>query len=160
MPFNNLLLNCLIEGRSVKENKRTVVVEKPEKNEIILFFKIDDQSNKRCTLRKAITLSGGICDSIVFYSSEGQKKVCFVELKGADIESAIKQVVNTYKNLKGAIKYNLSQTIEWKACILHGGAAPRLIKKEYRETLKKIFGKNGFKLSSGPRLDIGSFLRQ
>ena len=47
-----LLFPCLLPGKtSFKESKASVEV-KPEANETILFFNIDDKSNPACKLRK------------------------------------------------------------------------------------------------------------
>jgi len=52
LPFEILLLSpCLLPGQtSFKESKASVKVV-PEAGETILFFNIDDQSNRSCKLR-------------------------------------------------------------------------------------------------------------
>jgi hypothetical protein len=53
MPFEILLLSpCLLPDKtSFKESKASVKVV-PEAGETILFFNIDDQSNRDCKLRE------------------------------------------------------------------------------------------------------------
>ena len=53
LPFEILLLSpCLLPGQtSFKESKASVKVERKE-GETILFFNIDDQSNRGCKLRE------------------------------------------------------------------------------------------------------------
>jgi hypothetical protein len=94
-----------------------------------------------------------------------EKIICFVELKGNDINKAIDQVTNTYrcfgrkiqrmklKNSKGLI-----ESITCKAYIRLGGSAPIKIKDDEIEPLRKAFnGKKNIKISRDK--DVGSFIR-
>src|SRR6266436_501803 len=109
MPFDTLLLMTLRHGTSVTEKGVTVRISTDRKqadrgsNEIILFFKTDEQ-----IVRRDLGIQDGeaICDYLVFYSREGkndeesEKVLCLVELKGGDVKRAMEQVNSTYEHLK------------------------------------------------------------
>ena len=159
-PFDILLLSpCLLPGKtSFKESKASVEV-KPEANETILFFNIDDKSNPACKLRKFLwgkETGQTICDLIVFYAKEKERIICFVELKDniGDLGHATDQVINTYKSLKLHLKLIYTP----KAFIYaFTGSLPHK-HQEYQRKLYKEFGENNFEFG-GRNNDLGNFLR-
>ena len=84
MPFNTLLLTCLVHGTSVSQKAVSVSV-KPEKDETILFFSLD-----RPTVRRDLDIKrdGVVCDNLIFYSKDGKQVLCLVELKANDTRQA------------------------------------------------------------------------
>ncbi|HFD38750.1 MAG TPA: hypothetical protein ENJ31_02700 [Anaerolineae bacterium] len=158
MPFNTLLLTCLIPGTSFTEQGATVRME-PRSGETLLFFAIDDQSNPGCGLRQAINLyDGAICDLAVFYvpSDRDRNILCLVELKGSELDRAAEQIRNTYRALSSRLRPH-AQQVEWKAYILEHGSAPKLKRRRARETLQQILGKKAFAIKRDR--DLGAFLR-
>jgi hypothetical protein len=169
MPFNTLLLTCLIPGTRFSESG-CVVRLKPEPQETVLFFHVDDQSNPDCVLCEDLGLEGKVCDLVIFYALEDRKVLCLLEMKkGQDFEKAAKQIMNTYQYLRRFFRESLGRrpcgshlrSVDWKAYIhLHGGS-PKNRKQLERtpewKTLSDDFGRDGFTITSNPNL--GWFLR-
>ncbi len=147
MPFNTLLLTCLIHGTRFGEQGATVSI-KPKSGETILFFSVDDQSNEGCGLRK-MGMQGALCDLVIFFDNAGEKKtLCMVELKGSDLKRAIEQVINTRDFLKNNLPTGLRQHVVWKACILLTGKSPQEV-KQLEKHLEEAFGKENFRIPVG-----------
>jgi len=49
-----LLESCLLTGKTRFKENQALVSVKPEEDETILFFSIDDQSNPKCKLRQLL----------------------------------------------------------------------------------------------------------
>ncbi|MDJ0735259.1 MAG: hypothetical protein QNJ47_14575 [Nostocaceae cyanobacterium] len=159
MPFNTLLLTgCFLPGKtSFKENGVEIKVQ-PESGETILFFSIDEQSNPSCKLRQVLKIDRQnmkICDLIVFYGKDNHRVICFVELKGSDLERAVEQVENKYKSLTNILSSRCNSFIS-KAYIKTNSSAPQEI-KQYQEQLSTTFGKNNYDISKNS--DLGDFIR-
>ncbi len=132
MPFNSLLLNCLEHGTSFTE-KITVSV-KPRTGETILFFSIDNATNKNCNFNKEFG-GGRICDLLIFYK-KSDIMIVFVEIKGRNVKDALKQIKNTVNKLK---KVNTKNKIIWKAVIVSHTSAPKNWKsKDVKNEFKKL----------------------
>lgn len=162
MPFNSMVLTCLTTGKHVGESGRRVsLASKRGMDEVALFFSVDETSNSGCSLRKHLGITGPICDGVVYYYAPERKVICFVELKGKNLEGAVKQVVNTLNKFKRGLGRELQGGIDWKACILYGGAAHSRISKNCQAKLRSAFGRKGrgFVTTSAPKLDIGALLR-
>jgi hypothetical protein len=159
-PFEILLLSpCLLPGQtSFKEKKASVKVD-PQPGETILFFNIDDQSNRSCKLREFLwgkATGQHICDLIVFYATESERVICFVELKEniGDLGDATEQVINTYNSLKSRLNPN---SYEPKAFIYgFAGSVPHE-HQEYQKKLSKVF-ENNFEWGKRNN-DLGNILR-
>jgi hypothetical protein len=159
-PFEILLLSCcLLPGEtSFKEKKASVKVE-PQLGETILFFNIDDQSNRGCKLREFLwekETGQPICDLIVFYAKEKERVICFVELKEniGDLGHATDQVINTYNSFK----LHLKSRYEPKAFIYgFDGSVPHE-HQEYQNKLSKVF-QNNFECGRKSNNDLGNILR-
>lgn len=62
----------------------------PVSGETILFFSIDDHSNPPCKFRQLLGMQGeNICDLLVYYATQQERTVCFVELKGKNRGKAV-----------------------------------------------------------------------
>jgi len=158
MPFNTLLLNCLIHRTSFSEEGARVSIKR-QPGEITLFFNIDEQSNRKCGLRRTLGMGESvICDLVVFHThrDNDKKVICLVELKGSDVKHAAKQVINTYQHFRKSLARPLLQRIDWKACIYLKGSAPKETKK-VRQDLEKTFGRGKVNITS--ESDLGRFLR-
>ncbi len=161
LPFEILLLSpCLLPGQtSFKEKKASVKVE-PQAGETILFFNIDDQSNRSCKLREFLwgkETGQQICDLIVFYATKNERVICFVELKEniGDLGDATEQVINTYNRLKLHLDPN---SYEPKAFIYGSAGSVPHEHQEYQNKLSKVFKKNNFEYSRTNN-DLGNILR-
>ena len=100
MPFNTLLLTgCFLPGKTSFTEDGVQLSLQPESGETVLFFSIDDQSNPNCKFRQVLGIQNDkkICDLIVFYAKENERIICFVELKGSKLGTAVEQVTNTDK---------------------------------------------------------------
>lgn len=161
MPLNNLLLSsCLLPGKTSYTENGVEINIKPSSGETILFFCIDNKSNPNCNLRQLLGLDREgmkICDLIVFYAKENTRIICFVELKGRDIETATQQVINTYTYFIKLLKQSRkSLNFIAKVYIKSNGSAPQEIEK-YKQQLKEQFGDGNYDISKNS--DLGDFLR-
>ncbi len=165
MPFNTLLLTCLIPGTSVSEHSGRVSV-KPQPGEIVLSFVVDDQTNRDSTLRQDLGIVGPICDCVYYYIKGDKKVLCLVELKGSNVKHAVEQIINTFQRLKQSLGACTLRRkcrprflqIDWRAYVYIHGSVPRNIKPE-QKTLAREFGKGQFLITTRGR-DLGRFLRQ
>ncbi|BAZ14561.1 hypothetical protein NIES4071_64050 [Calothrix sp. NIES-4071] len=97
---------------------------------------------------------------IIFYANTNDKIICFVELKGSDLKTAVQQVINTYESFKRYL-VNSKQKSNFinftaKAYIKFGGSVPQELDK-YKKELNKVFGEHNFDLSRNE--DLGDFIR-
>ena len=155
MPFNTLMLDCLIHGTSFGESGSRVRVE-PKPGETVLFFHMDDPR-----IRKKLKIDGKICDLLVFYAKGDKKVLCLTELKkGSKSEDANEQAVSTYDSLKKVFKAYFSQ-IEWKGYIHLHGSAPgtKKSRKKGKQAKQKDSLKQKFKTKISQDPDMGKFLR-
>lgn len=160
MPFNTLLLGCLlISATSYGESGASVTV-KPKSGETVLFFVIDDQASqgKRCDFRKNLNLQGKICDCIILYAEQNKSKkiICLVELKRGNLQDVEEKLINTYRSLEARLK-PFAQQIEWKVCVLQTTGSAQDVKPA-QKNLEKVFGSGRVRFSRNS--DIGDFLRQ
>jgi hypothetical protein len=160
LPFEILLLSdCLLPGETFFKEKKASVKVEPQLGETILFFHIDDQSNRGCKLREFLwekETGQPICDLIVFYAKEKERVICFVELKEniGDLGHATEQVINTYNSFK----LHLKSSYKAKAFIYgYAGSVPSE-HQEYQNKLFKVFNKNNFDYSRTNN-DLGNILR-
>ena len=164
MPFNTLLLTCLIPGTSVSEHGGRVSVE-PQSGEVVLFFVVDDQTNPDSTLRQDLGIVGAICDCVVYYVKGDKKVLGLVELKGSNLDRALDQIMNTFQCLRQSLRACTLRRdcrpcflqIDWRAYVHIHGSAPRNTKQASR-LLTQAFGKAKFAITR--ERNLGSFLRQ
>jgi hypothetical protein len=165
MPFNTLVLTCLVPETSLSEAGSNVSLQR-KSGETVLFFHIDEQSNPRSTLRRDLNIEGKLCDGLVLYRKDTDPTLCMIELKGGDVEGACEQITNTHKYLKQALSTTMRDkkagrqavsTIIWKAYIHLHGAAPKDT-KQCKVGLEKVLGRNNCDI--GRTSDLGSFLRR
>lgn len=164
MPFNTLLLSgCLLPGETSFGESGGKVRIQPKSGETVLFFSIDDQSNSNCGFRQILGINQEnmkICDLIIFYANNNQRIICFVELKGSDLKTAVQQVINTYESFRRYLasskqKNNLIDCTA-KAYVKFNGSVPQELDK-YKKELNKVFGEHNFDLSRNE--DLGDFIR-
>jgi hypothetical protein len=151
--FDTLLFTgCLLPGKTCFSEQGKSVSVIPQSGETVLFFSID---NPNCELRQLIGLDRAgeaICDLLVFYAIGDKRTICFVELKGKDLEKAVEQVVNTHNKLKSKLKQKFAS----KAFIVFGGSVPQ--DDRYKKQLEVTFGKNNC-LCSRSGDDLRNLLR-
>lgn len=161
MPFNTLLLSCcLLPGKTSYKEDGVEVSLQPASGETVLFFHIDEKSNPNCKFRQLLGLDREgmkICDLIVFYAKESERIICFVELKGKDINTAKEQVINTYTYLdKFLKKTDSSLSFTPKTYIVCNSSVPQELDK-YKKELKNKFDEGNYEISRNS--DLGNFLR-
>jgi hypothetical protein len=157
MPFNTLLLRCLMQEMNFTENGVTVSVRRAS-DEVVLFFHIDGDSNT--PFRKDLKHSGRLCDLLVFRSGSSKKVLCLVELKKGDMGTAVAQILETKKILieqfkKDPMKRDIQNDAPFKCFVRKHGGSP--IGKKEKIDLEKEFGKGQWKVSE--KDDLGEFLR-
>jgi hypothetical protein len=157
----DILSPCLIPRTTFTDNGITVNV-RPQKGESVKFFVIDEKSNPKSTLRKALGMHGRICDLVVYYLKEGNRgdALCFVELKGKKIDDALEQILETFEALEGCSES--SGHTKWKAYILIGIASPIKLDPGSIKILRAKFGDKdiGWRITKkNDKDDLGSFLR-
>ena len=109
-------------------------------------------------------MTGQICDLIIFYIREDKQVLCFVELKGTELENAAKQIRNIHQHLRQSLRQSVQfesfRQIEWKACILQGHSAPtnKIAQKSAMGHLGQAFEKD--KIIITRNSDLGQFLRR
>ncbi|RKZ54722.1 MAG: hypothetical protein DRR08_26190 [Candidatus Parabeggiatoa sp. nov. 2] len=157
-----LLTPCLLPSKTRFDESNASVWIKPQADETILFFSIDDQSNSECQLRQLLwgnKAGENICDLIVFYAKGNERVFCFVELKDnlqeEDLNQAIKQVTNTYTHFKRHLRLNHRYTA--KAFI----SSPKSSKRhqKYQQALLNVFKEPSNIECNGRAEDFGDFLR-
>lgn len=158
--FATLLMSCLLPGQTIFQDSKATVKVEPKADETILFFNIDEQSNSRCQFRQLLwgnQQGQKICDLIVFYARERERVICFVELKDnkADLNTAIKQLINTYNEFKRHLELPYTA----KAYVYAHQGSSNKKDQEYKNKLAKAFRKGNFKISTKSDNDIGDFLR-
>jgi hypothetical protein len=162
--LNATLQTCLINGATrVRESGLTVSTEKLP-GETILFFRTDSGEGRKnlCMLQDNLK----VCDYLVYYAKAEHEKeiICFLELKGKNVEEAVRQVINTCQYVKALIKQHITESqhqhIVRKVCICLHGRTSRL-KQSLNDQLIKEFGKNNIRIKHGLTHDkeLGSFLR-
>jgi hypothetical protein len=160
MPFDHLLLSgCLVPDKTSHTEDGVEVSLKRESGETVLFFHIDDQSNPNCKLRQILGLDQEgmpMCDLIVFYARETERIICFVELKGGDLDKAKKQVINTYEKFNKLVQKSQSTFTPKTYIVFNGGSSHNDI-KGFQEELKNKFGEGNYDISKNS--DLGAFLR-
>ena len=121
MPLNRLLLNVLETDCSHSENGVNVCFEKIPSNIRILMFKLDKNAQKS---RKALGLlpSDKLCDLLVYVLAKRDDEVsrafCFVECKGSDTNTAMKQLVKTATALYEKLQHHgLVNDVEWAIAV-------------------------------------------
>jgi len=155
---------CRKKGTRVRESGLTVSTNKLP-GETILFFCTDCDEG-----RKSLNMVGEglkICDYLVFYMKESEYKeiVCFLELKGRNLEDAVRQVLSTRRRIVDLSYEEIDSKqhahICWKACIcLHGGA-PRNM-QSFADELVQVFGRGNIHIKHGVTHYqlLGDFLRK
>lgn len=163
MSLEILLKTCKILKTQLNENGKTVNI-KPQRNETISFFAIDNEKKApSCTIRQSLHYSGQICDLIVIMGSNDnpQKIVCLVELKGSNVLKAANQIECTFEVLNRYLHENriTENCIIWRAYILRSGSSP-IRHNQAQNLLIPIFTKKGFKISrTNNNDDLGQFIR-
>ena len=161
MPFDHVLLACcLLPGKTRQKVDGVEVSLQPASGETVLFFHIDEKSNPNCKFRKLLELDKEgmkICDLIVFYAKDNERIICFVELKGKDINTAKEQVINTYTYFNKFLKKtDSSLSFTAKTYILSKSSVPQELDK-YKKELKDKFDEGNYDISKNS--DLGDFLR-
>jgi hypothetical protein len=158
MPFNTLLLISLLSENRFAESGIEVSMTQ-QAGEKVFFFAMDKPD-----VRQSLQIQGHLCDGLVFFSRQDEKVLCFVELKGSDLDVAVAQVISTHKQLKQALEQSLKRMscqtqmnlISWKAYIRLRGGSPKDV-KHYKKQLEETFGKGNYDIKEDR--DLGRFLR-
>jgi hypothetical protein len=94
MPFNHLLFESLLPGKTkAEDNKRasyTSAELKPKRDEAVLLFRLDSDA----TRTRLGPFDKKCCDFLFLYRSEAKCLLIFVELKGDEIGAAPTQLAN------------------------------------------------------------------
>ena len=176
MPFSSLLLSALTPDSTLKENNIGVTFKRNQldtSKETLLLFQSDDEKThfRNIWLRNNDhgCVNPQCCDGIIFYHStdkENSGTICFVELKGNDIQHAVEQILQTYKIIKTALSDVQISTdkISWKAVIISSASKPKNIASVLKPLTDKFEkGKEVNVLfqhiSSGNNYELTNFIR-
>lgn len=136
--LNARLQACCIKGTRVRESG-LIVSTNTLPGEKILFFRTDCHEGRESLDMVGESLK--ICDYLVLYIKDGEKReiVCFLELKGRNLDDAVKQVLSTRERVVALSKEEIERkhhpNITWKACICLHGTAPRNRQSSLNELL-------------------------
>jgi len=172
MLLQEELAACQEIGTSVKERRSGLKVSiKPlDDKEIILFFKTDHTSVRKC-LRMPDN-DNKSCDYLALYlkdKSSRKEAICFLELKGKHFDHAVGQIINTDKYTKMLLTHQLEKNqhsfiVQGASICMHGSAPDIRKQKKGRDQLIAIFGtdqyihiKHGLGNTS---YDLGDFMRK
>lgn len=101
------LFSCKLQGTSITEAGITVSTDRVAE-EVILFFRIDSEVGRVCLN----LVDQKVCDCLIFYAKEpvSTEVLCFLELKAAGLNEAIKQIINAHRKIKQLLdeKHRLS----------------------------------------------------
>jgi len=161
---------CQQPGTSVKELKSgfKVSIKPLDDKEIILFFKTDHISARKCL--QMLDGDKKSCDYLALYLKDKDSRkeaICFLELKGSDFDHAVEQIINTYKHTNAFLKQHIERNqrpfiVQGATICMHGSAPNVRAQQPGRDQLTKLFGqyihiKHGLGNTS---YDLGSFIRK
>lgn len=175
MPLDLLLLTSLKRETRISDSGNTVAMTL-KSDEQVLFFDLDRDvcALKQLILNQQDWEDKKICDGLVYFTDGVKWVLCFVELKGQDIERAAKQIVNTYKFMRKHLEDCLKRTdigkglihkIQWRAYILqHRTSSSPSLKSNHdkirkRHEVDKELRSNFSKHCIDKNSDIGKFIR-
>jgi len=152
MPLTALLQSACIHESKIKENHIGVLVDynkikKPKEH--LLLFRTDESHEFHDDFLPRLTKkpSPTCCDGLVLYINTENTKypltICFVELKGKNVDDAVEQILDTYKPIRTyLIAAGISESkIKWKAVVISSGGCSK--KKDAGvKPLMDIFNKN------------------
>ena len=159
--------NCHIHKTRIHENGVTVSIKKKQ-GETIRFFLTDNSLARACF---AMTEQGiKCCDYLLLYTNEGNIKksevLCFIELKGKDLDKAVKQIIDTHKYVTAFSRQHLDKkqqpnVTKAVAIFIHERVPAHQSRRE-REKLARIFDNNHIDIKHGVQrgYDIGQFVRK
>jgi hypothetical protein len=156
--------SCRKHGTSTNREHGLKVSTETFEGETIIFFHTDCIEGREC-LR--ITNPGyKVCDYLIYYSKEEKQNeiVCFLELKGTNLEDAKKQVTETYRYLKMLLSAEFRsgepQSLIWRICICLHSHAPST-NPHMRDELIRNYGKKNVEIKHGiSQHNIGPLLRR
>lgn len=161
--LSNTLNTCRQPGTKAQGSGITVSTQ-PLAGETIIFFEIDCREGRQSLRMVGEGIS--ICDHLIFYTKDGEhyETVCFLELKGTDLNVAMKQVQTTRKYVEVLSDKNIPKKKHryflWKICICLRSHAPS-VSQRVRDELKQKYGNENVEIKHGiTRYDIGQFLRR
>jgi len=105
MPFNHLLFESLLPGRTLAEDKekgcRSSANLERGPGEAVLLFRLDQIGTK-----ERLNLRGKkCCDHLFFYKSGNQTLLIFIELKSTDIRGAMEQITSAHDAILSESQY-------------------------------------------------------
>ncbi|HKM42216.1 MAG TPA: hypothetical protein VJY43_06575 [Methanocorpusculum sp.] len=129
MPITALLQSACISESKIIENHVGISVDynkikKPLEN--LLLFHTDGSHEFHDDFLPSLTKkpSPKCCDGLVFYINTENPQypltICFIELKGKNVDEAVEQVLDTYDPIRTYLKAaGISESkIKWKAVII------------------------------------------
>src|SRR5437773_10121294 len=121
------LQSCREPGTSIQESGIKVSTEK-QKDEDIVFFHTDCDEGRKGLQMEAEGKK--ISDYLIYYTKKAEKSevICFLELKGTKLETAVKQVTETHEHVDALSKEEIHSrhhsNFKWRICICLHGSAP------------------------------------
>ena len=160
--FSNVLQQCLEPRTSAHKIGITVSTEVLA-GEIIIFYHTDCKEGRKGL--NAELEGNKICDYLILFTKDevDYEIVCFLELKGKNLETAIQQIERTHQYVKDLSrlkfkKYNLN--INWRVCICLRRSASNANQRKRNELIQKFGGDNVVIKHGITYFDIGPLLRK
>lgn len=128
MPFNYLLWNCLLPGKTSVRESGKVASLKPDKrgNESVLAFKIDTDDFRNRFDTKLVA------DALFFHKTEGKAPtILLVELKGRDVGHGIDQLGETLRAVKKSLGRRFP--VEFRAVVRTDRGVPKDMKARQKK---------------------------
>jgi len=147
MPITALLQSACISESKIIENHVGISVDynkikKPKEN--LLLFHTDGSHEFHDDFLPSLTKkpSPKCCDGMVFYINTENPQypltICFIELKGKNVDEAVKQILDTYDPIRIYLQATgiPESKIKWKAVIISSRGCP-----DISQTLKPLTDK-------------------
>ena len=154
MPITALLQSACISESKIIENHigisvEYIKIEKPTKN--LLLFRSDGCHEFHDVFLPCLRNepSPKCCDGLALYinteNTQCPLTICFVELKGKNVDDAVEQILDTYEPIRTYLKAaGISESkIKWKAVIISSRGCSDIVQK--LKPLTDKFDKRGEK---------------
>lgn len=123
MAIEPLLWFCLDHGTAVREDGIGLSIDRKQGETILLFRTDSKEFRSRFYAASAPQVA---CDALFFYKNGDHPPVLvFVELKGAELTHALKQLEVTIGAVKSRIEQAIKGSTKYLALVVSDGAGPK-----------------------------------
>jgi hypothetical protein len=131
MAIEPLLWFCLDHKTSISDDGIELSIAR-KSGETILLFRTDSEDFRKCFYD--VGASQTACDGLFFYKyGDNPPILVFVELKGANLAHALKQLKTTILPVKERVEGVIRDGTKYLALVVSDGAGPTTRKNKQRE---------------------------